>query len=325
EGFRGAYDLPNRDAYAETCASIGLVFWAHRMLQIDLDSGYADVMERAFFNGLLSGVSLDGARYFYENPLSSEGDHHRQSFYSCSCCPPNVNRLLPTIGEYLYSITPDEIDIHLYVQSQAVLEMDKGPLTIVQETDYPWDGIVCINFEMEAARIFTLKLRKPGWCLEWQIYLNGVEISTLGSIERGYFVLSREWQPGDRLRLQWAMPAALVYPNPQIRADIGKAALVRGPLVYCLEEQDQIVALDQIYLSENAVFDSEFRPDVLEGVVVVTGSAKVVDAEDWGHALYRPRPPRYKSVPFRAIPYFAWDNRDGGAMRVWMPLVPVVK
>ena len=322
EGFREAYDLPNREAYAETCAAIGLVFWAQRMLQLDLDSTYADVMERALYNGLLSGVSFSGDRFFYENPLASEGNHHRQKFFTCSCCPPNINRFLPTLGGYLYSVGPKEINVHLYVHSKAKIELEDGALTIIQQTDYPWDGIVCLRFEMRVSRTFTLKLRKPSWCLRGRVYLNGRDVSAEGDVERGYFALTREWQPGDQLRLQWAMPAGLVYPHPRICADIGKAALMRGPLVYCLEAADQEVPLDQIFLPGNGTFDSEFRPDVLEGLVVVSGQATRVDSNDWGEVLYRQEPPRFESVPFRAIPYYAWDNREAGAMRVWLPLVP---
>ena len=321
EGFTGAYDLPN-EAYAETCAAIGLVFWAHRMLQLDLDSRYADVMERALFNGLLSGVSLAGDRFFYENPLASEGDHHRQPFFACSCCPPNINRLLPTVGEYLYSVGLDEIDVHLYAQSRARLELDGVPLAIIQETDYPWDGIVCLSLEMETPLSFTLRLRWPGWCREGQIYLNGQSVCTDEKMARGYVALSREWQPGDRLRLQWVMPAGLVFAHPHIRADRGKAALMRGPLVYCLEGVDQSVPLERIFIPGQAVFDSEFHPDVLGGVVVVTGNGLVVDAEAWGQALYRPQPPDFMRIALRAVPYFAWDNRQAGAMRVWLPLAP---
>lgn len=319
EGFMGAFDLPN-EAYAETCAAIGLAFWAQRMLQMDLDSCYADVMERVLYNGLLSGVSLAGDNFYYENPLASEGDHHRQPFYACACCPPNINRLLPALGEYLYSAGPGEIDVHLYVQSRAKIDLDGATLAIIQETDYPWDGVVCFGFEMQAPRAFALKLRKPGWCREWQIYLNGEEVPSAGKIEQGYCVLSREWQPGDRLRLQWAMPAGLVYPHPHIRADIGKAAIIRGPLVYCLEEVDQEVPLKRIFLTRHAAFDSEYRPDVLEGVVMVNGTGKGVNLEDWGNALYRQQPPEYRDAAICAVPYFAWGNRQAGAMRVWLPL-----
>lgn len=322
EGFTGLYDLPNRNAYAETCAAIGLVFWAHRMLQLDLDSQYADVMEQALYNGLLSGVSLAGDRFFYENPLSSEGEHHRQAFYTCSCCPPNLNRVLPTIGEYLYSVGEGEVDVHLYMQSQAQLDLQGETLAILQETDYPWDGIVCLHFEMKAPMSFKLKLRKPGWCRESRAFLNGYALDLEGVLEKGYFVLERTWQPGEVLRLQFAMPAELVYPHPRIAADVGKAALRRGPLIYCLEAVDQLAPVELLRFPTRASFDSEFRPDILGGVVVVTGSALLVDMEAWGASLYRGDPPGYVPIPFRAIPYFAWDNRAAGPMRVWLPLAP---
>ncbi len=179
EGFTDPYDLPNKTAYAETCAAIGLIFWLQRMLQLDLRGEVADVMERALYNGMLSGISLRGDRFFYENPLASDGDHYRQPFFKCSCCPPNLNRLLPTIGSYIYSQGPQEIVTHLYIQSEATFNLEKGEVTLVQETDYPWDGVVCLRFEMNAPRQFTLKLRHPGWCQEARLYLNGEEVDSL--------------------------------------------------------------------------------------------------------------------------------------------------
>jgi DUF1680 family protein len=319
EGFTKPYDLPNDHAYAETCAAIGLVFWAHRMLQIELDSRYADVMERALYNGMLSGVSLKGDRFFYVNPLASDGKHHRQAFYACSCCPPNINRLLPTIGEYIYSVGSSEIAVHLYIQSEANIDFQDGTISIIQQTDYPWDGIVCLQIKTERPCAFTLKLRKPGWCRDGRLYLNNALISQAGINASGYLSLTRTWQPGDQIRLQWVMPATRVYAHPDLLADVGKVALMRGPLVYCLEAIDQKVPLHHLRLSTETGFDSQYEPDLLGSVVSLQGTASAVEVNRWGEELYQQKPPQVKPVPFKAIPYYAWDNRDPGEMSVWLP------
>jgi len=319
EGFTTLYDLPNRDAYAETCAAIGLVFWAKRMLELDLDSRYADVMERALYNGILSGVSLQGDRFFYENPLASDGTHHRQPFYACSCCPPNINRIMPTIGEYIYSIDESEIAAHLYIQSEASFNLRENTIEIIQKTDYPWDGIVCLQVKPDKPLSFTLKLRYPGWCHEGRVYLNGDLIDVQPNLHKGYISLTREWQPKDELRLQWVMPVTLVYAHPEVLADVDRVALMRGPLVYCLEAIDQSVPVRHLRLPRETTFDTHFDPNLLEGVITIHGRAKVIKSEAWGQALYRPEPPELKDVPFRAIPYYAWDNRQAGEMLVWLP------
>lgn len=321
EGFTTRYDLPNQDAYAETCAAIGLIFWAHRMLDVDLDSSYADVMERALYNGMLSGVSLSGDRYFYVNPLSSDGTHHRQTFYSCACCPPNVNRLLPTIGEYLYSAGENEIITHLYVQSEADFTLKSGAVTLTQDTNYPWDGVVHIRCKMETPITFTLKCRKPGWCSEYSLYLNDENITNESSPNRGYIALSREWQSGDELRLEWAMPVERIYAYPDVQADINRVALMRGPLVYCFEAIDQSVPVKYLRLPRNMTFDTQYEPALLDGVVTIQGSARAADAADWGSSLYQPKAPTLQSASIKAVPYFAWDNRQAGEMQVWMPEV----
>ncbi len=319
EGFTPSYHLPNQDAYAETCAAIGLVFWAHRMLHLHMDSRYADVMERALYNAVLSGVSLEGDRFFYVNPLASDGTHQRQVFYSCSCCPPNINRLLPTIGGFVYSTTGDEITTHLYIQSEARIEFDPGTVTLIQETDYPWDGVVCIRCEMDVQQSFTLKLRKPGWCQEARLYLNGDRLPDDIPFEGGYFRLERRWKPGDEIRLQWLMPAHRVYAHPDVKATVDSVALMRGPIVYCLEALDQPVPLHLIRLPRSVSLESRFETDLLGGVGTLVGKALAADVDAWGGALYQPDPPDFVRVPFKAIPYYAWANREPGAMRVWLP------
>ncbi len=319
EGFTRAYDLPNRDAYAETCAAIGLVFWARRMLTLDLDGRYGDVMERALYNGLLSGVSLDGTRFFYVNPLASQGAHHRQPFYACSCCPTNVNRFLPALGEYVYGVSEDTVALHLYVGSTASLNLSGNAIRLVQETNYPWDGVVCLRFELDAPLAFTLKLRWPGWCTEGRIYLNGAPLSLAGRLSKGYLHLERTWTGGDVLRLQWMMPVRRTYAHPDVLADAGRTALERGPLVYCLEGVDQPVPVHAVRLPREMSFSCRYAPETLGGVMTITGWAQTVDRGAWGQALYRSAPPETRPVHIRAVPYYAWDNRHPGEMRVWLP------
>lgn len=319
EGFTEPYDLPNEAAYAETCAAIGLIFWAHRMLQIDLRSVYADVMERALYNGMLSGISLWGDRFFYENPLASDGDHHRQPFFKCSCCPPNLNRILPTVGGYIYSQGPSEIVTHLYIQSEATFALEAGQVTLVQETDYPWDGVVCMRLKMNQPLSFTLKLRYPGWCQEARLYINGENISIKEHLEDGYICLDRRWAPGDEVRLQFVMTVTRIYAHPKVKANHGRVALMRGPLVYCLEAVDHPVPLQAVRLPREAGFDCQFKPDLLDGVITIQATAEAVDLTDDDQPLYQRRPPRTHPVKLTAIPYYAWDNRESGAMRVWLP------
>ncbi len=319
EGFTSQFDLPNASAYAETCAAIALVFWAQRMLSLDLDSRYADVMESALYNGMLSGVSLSGDLFFYVNPLASEGDHHRQPFYACSCCPTNVNRILPKIGGFQYSFAENELAVHLYMQGEAEMDLGQGAFRLIQETDYPWDGVVCLRLMMASPQTFALKLRLPGWCHAARVFINGEKWDVTGGVDKGYLAIHRLWQTGDKVRLQFLMPVERVYANPHVAADINKVALMRGPLVYCLEAVDHEVPLAMLRLPRDVSFETHFEPGLLQGVVTLTALANVVDLDDWGDRLYRAQPPALKTAWIKAIPYYAWDNRDSGAMRVWLP------
>ena len=202
EGYGDDYDLPNETAYAETCAAIGLVFWASRMLQTDCDRRYADVMERALYNGVLSGVSLDGTKFFYDNPLASSGKHHRQDWFGCACCPPNIARLMASFGHYVYSQNDTDVAVHLYVQSQADLIVATQKVTLSQTTDYPWDGTVTLTLSPEQPTSFRLRLRLPEWCRAPRLSLNGESITP--TVENGYAVLEREWRLGDEVTLNCA-------------------------------------------------------------------------------------------------------------------------
>jgi DUF1680 family protein len=319
EGFTQPYDLPNETAYAETCAAIGLVFWNQRMLQLNCDRRYADVMERALYNGVISGVSLDGEKFFYENPLASTGSHHRQAWFDCACCPPNLARILASLGGYIYSQNETDLAVHLYVQGSATTRIGDQAVTLRQETRYPWEGTVAITLDLEAALHFALKLRLPGWCRSVQLAVNGTPYPVKGNAnQEGYLRIERDWQPGDQVHFEMGMPVERVYAHPDVRQDSGLVALQRGPLVYCLEQVDNPTPLQHIYLPQDADLSAQFDPDLLGGMVSIHGTALAVDASDWEGALYSTAPASLIPCTFTAIPYFAWDNRQPGAMRVWL-------
>ena len=319
EGFTFDYDLPNETAYAETCAAVGLVFWNHRLLQLTCDSRYADILERALYNGVISGISLDGRSFFYVNPLASLGNHHRQPWFDCACCPPNVARLLASLGEYIYATSEEDLAVHLYISGQARMNWRGQQVTITQQTRYPWDGQVTLRLKMDRPDTFGLKLRLPGWCRSAQVWVNGQVLNTSGLVERGYLRLLREWQPDDEVVLELAMPVERVYANPNVRQNTGRVALQRGPVVYCIEGADHELPVHQISLPRSAELAVQFEPDLLDGVVVITGTAHAADEAKWQGNLYRANPTETCQTPLKAIPYFAWDNRAPGAMQVWLP------
>lgn len=320
EGFTGDYDLPNA-AYAETCAAIGLVFWSHRMFHARPDGRYIDTLERALYNGALSGVSLDGRRFFYENPLASSEDHRRQPWFEVACCPPNIARLIASLGGYVYSEGPEEAYVHLYVGGAGQLHLAAGPVKLKQETAYPWDGTVRITVEPAQVQPFTLWLRIPGWCRRWKVQVNGVPVEA-PVVERGYLRLERPWNPGDRVVLELAMPVERVYAHPAVQEDAGRVALQRGPIIYCLEGVDNPFPLHQVVLPAEAPLEASFDPDLLGGVVRLGGEAWVEDEGDWAGRLYRFARPERKRVRITAVPYFAWANRAPGEMRVWLRSEP---
>ncbi|MDQ0471067.1 glycoside hydrolase family 127 protein [Labrys wisconsinensis] len=318
EGFTADYDLPNESAYAETCAAVGLAFWASRMLGMGPNARYADSMELALYNGAISGLSLDGATFFYENPLESRGDHHRWTWHRCPCCPPNIARLTASIGSYIYGVADDAVAVHLYGDSTARLEVGGHPVRLTQASRYPWDGAVRIEVTVEAPTRFTLHLRIPGWCPQARLAVNGGAVDLAAATRNGYATIERDWQNGDSVTLDLAMPVQRLYANPQVRQDAGRVALRRGPLIYCLEAVDNPVPPSRIRLPRQARFEARFEPDLLGGATVLAGEAEAEAVQDWDGALYRSEPPAAEPVPIRAVPYFAWDNREPGEMQVWL-------
>ena len=324
EGFTMDYDLPDETAYAETCATIGLMLWNYRMLQFDGQCKYADVIERGLYNGFLSGVSLDGTHFFYENPLASAGEHHRVEWFNCPCCPPNVARILANVGSFFYSTSEDGLWVHLFAQGQATIEIGQVPITIRQETSYPWSGAVRFGIDIpsqQAPWLFTLYLRLPGWCKGYTLKINGSPYSAQAEAS-GYLAIRREWQSGDQVDYEMEMPIRPVYANPAVRLLEGRIAIQRGPLVYCLEGVDNGgILLDRISLDPQMIsrtFAEEYRPDLLGGVTVIHGKGYVIDATGWHDELYREEAPTEREVEITAVPYCVWDNRALGEMRVWL-------
>jgi uncharacterized protein len=318
EGFTADYDLPNETAYAETCAQIGLVFWAHRMVQIDCDRQYSDIMERALYNGILSAYSQDGKRFFYENRLASAGDHHREEWHWCSCCPPNYARLIASLGKYIYSTSEKDIAVHLYVQGSGATEVNGIGVIIAQETDYPWDGKARILVKPEKQATFAIRLRIPGWARSATVRVNGEQIDMEKCMLNGYARIEREWSDGDIIELDLPMPVERVKAHPDIRQDFGRVALQRGPIVYCLEEADNPFPLNEVILPDNAGLTAVFDENLLGGVSVIQAEGLIVDDADWQNQLYRADPHTLRPCKLTAIPYFAWDNRAPGQMLVWI-------
>ncbi len=315
EGFTHDYDLPNETAYAETCAAIGLVMWAHRMLQVECDARYADVMERALYNGVLSGVSLDGRSFFYENPLAAE-NYQRQPWFDCACCPPNLARLLASFGQNIYGQSGSDVAVHLYVQSTVRLTVGGQPVTLRQITNYPWDGQIRIAVEPGQPVEFGLRLRVPGWSRGAKVSVNGEAIDVGSHFHDGYVRLGRRWEPGDEAAIELPMPVERMYAHPSVRADLGRVALQRGPLVYCFEAQDQPAPLQLLALPRAASLEVLFDPGQLGGIVKITGQG--LTEAGWGDALYRPQPARAELCALTAVPYCLWGNREPGPMGVWL-------
>ncbi|MBC7811392.1 MAG: glycoside hydrolase family 127 protein, partial [Burkholderiales bacterium] len=261
EGFTFAYDLPNETAYAETCASCALVFWAQRMFMIDPDGRYIDVLERALYNNVLAGVSYEGEHFFYANPLASypnvnpfdrfsgitsEQHYHRSEWFDCPCCPPNLARLVASIGDYFYVATADTLYVNLYNQNHAQFQFGGSDVQIEQQTDYPYDGAVSFTISADQPTTFTLALRVPNWCREYSVEVNGSEY--IANPERGYVLINRQWSNGDQVKLSLSMPVERMLAHPQVRQDAGNIALQRGPLVYCLEEVDNGAGLANVVI-----------------------------------------------------------------------------
>lgn len=296
EGFTEDYDLPNLDAYCETCASVGMVLWNQRMNQLTGDSKYIDILERSLYNGALAGISLGGDRFFYVNPLESKGDHHRQEWYGCAYCPSQLSRFLPSIGNYIYASSDDALWVNLYIGNTGQIRIGETDILLTQETDYPWDGSVKLTISTSQPLEKEIRLRIPNWCKTYDLSINGKRINV--SEEKGYAVI-KDWKSQDVIALDMDMPVEIVAADPHVKENFGKRAIQRGPLVYCMEEIDNPEYFDQIQLSPSTTFQTAFVSDILNGIKTIKTNG------------------RAQSATF--IPYYAWDNRKAGKMRVWIP------
>lgn len=295
EGFTEDYDLPNLDAYCETCASVGMVYWNQRMNQFTGDSKYVDVLERSMYNGALAGVSLAGDRFFYVNPLESKGDHHRQSWYGCACCPSQISRFLPSIGNYIYGTSDNALWVNLYMGNTTRITVENQEVTLKQETDYPWDGRVNLTVTSAQPLHKELRIRIPGWCKTYTLSVNGQPINA--STHKGYAVV-KDWKSGDQIALNMDMPVEMVSADSRVKQNVGKRAVQRGPLVYCLEEIDNPKNFADLHLTAAASFEVKDKPGKLGGI-------KEIEAVCGNQKL-------------SFIPYYAWDNREAGKMKVWI-------
>ena len=330
ERFTIDYDLPNDTVYAETCASIGLVFWAYRMLLIDPDNRYADVMEKVIYNGALSGISFDGKKYFYVNPLEvlpeiaeKRYDHlhiksERQAWYGCSCCPPNIARLITSLGHYIYSQKNSTIYTHLYIDNIAKFIINGVDVSLEQESNYPWEGHIKFNVNPGKDSEFSIAFRKPGWSEYYSASINGKKIDDFNIIN-GYIIIKRKWQKGDLVELSFPMNVELIRSNPNVRENIGKVAIQRGPIIYCLEEIDNGKNLFNIYLTNGSKLEAEFMPDLFNGIMTIKGNAVRLDDSEWKNVLYKPDEIKTKNTIIKAVPYSMWGNRKPcEEMLVWI-------
>ena len=315
EGFGPDYELPNHTAYCETCAAISNVYWNYRMFLATGDAKYMDVLERALYNGVISGVSLSGDKFFYDNPLESQGEHDRQRWFGCACCPGNITRFMASVSSYTYATQASDIYVNLYIQGSADLQTESGRIALTQTTDYPWNGTVTIKVDPEqAGSSFALRLRIPGWLQQhpvasdlytytdaparYTIRVNGSKVRP--AVSDGYATISRQWKSGDIVELDLPMNVRRIKAHDKVTADRGMLALERGPVVYCLEGQDQPggTVFDK-YIPDGTDIQAAFAPELLGGITVLSGTVG--------------------DTPFKAIPYSTWNNRGTDQMTVWIP------
>ena len=315
EGFGPDYELPNHTAYCETCAAISNVYWNYRMFLATGDAKYMDVLERALYNGVISGVSLSGDKFFYDNPLESQGEHDRQRWFGCACCPGNITRFMASVSGYTYATQASDIYVNLYIQGSADLQTESGRIALTQTTDYPWNGTVTIKVDPEqAGSSFALRLRIPGWLQQhpvasdlytytdaparYTIRVNGSKVRP--AVSDGYATISRQWKSGDIVELDLPMNVRRIKAHDKVTADRGMLALERGPVVYCLEGQDQPggTVFDK-YIPDGTDIQAAFAPELLGGITVLSGTVG--------------------DTPFKAIPYSTWNNRGTDQMTVWIP------
>lgn len=327
EAFGKNYELPNMSAYCETCAAIGNVYVNYRLFLLHGDTKYYDVLERTLYNGLISGVSLDGGGFFYPNPLESMGQHQRQPWFGCACCPSNICRFIPSLPGYVYAVKHDQVYVNLFMGNEAELKVGGKKVSLHQETRYPWDGHVTLTVDKNSAGTFAMKIRIPGWVRnqvvpsdlytysdgkrpDYSVKVNGEEVTS--ALEQGYFTIERKWKKGDRVELQLDMEVRTVKANGKVEADRGRVAVERGPIVYCAEWPDNDFNVLSLLMNQHPQFEVMEKPDLLYGLNQIKTSVQTLEYDEQGRLLAKDR-------QLTLIPYYAWAHRGPGNMVVWLP------
>ena len=327
EAFGENYELPNMSAYCETCAAIGNVYVNYRLFLLHGDSKYYDVLERTLYNGLISGVSLDGGSFFYPNPLESMGQHQRQPWFGCACCPSNICRFIPSLPGYVYAVKDRNVYVNLFMGNQAELEVEGKKVLLEQATTYPWNGDVTVKVSKNTAGQFALKIRIPGWVRnqvvpsdlytfsdnvrpKYSVKVNGLEVHS--ELKQGYFTVNRKWKKGDKVEIHFDMDVRTVRANNKVEADRGRIAIERGPVVYCAEWPDNDFNVLNILVNRSPEFEVVSRPDLLCGIDQIRTQAQTLEYDDKGRLTV-------KDHMLTLIPYYAWCHRGSGNMAVWLP------
>lgn len=316
EKFGPDYVLPN-DAYLETCAAVGAGFFHENMFLLCKEGKYVDELERVLYNGVLSGISLKGDSYYYQNPLKAV-NRERWDWHGCPCCPPMFLKIMAAMPRYAYALENDNLYVNLFVGSRFTAPLAGQRVILTQETRYPWEGKVVIALQLENPASFALHIRIPGWSDAFTFAVNDT-IEENVPVEHGYAVLRRTWRTGDRVSFEIPLPVRLAYANPNVEADLSRAALMRGPIVYCVESAGNSIPVNRIALSPETGYAVEYQTGLLGGVAVISGKTPVY-AERPETPLYQDTPPETVAADFAAIPYFANSNREPGEMAVWLPV-----
>ena len=327
EAFGANYELPNMSAYCETCAAIGNVYVNYRLFLLHGESKYYDVLERSLYNGLISGVSLDGGGFFYPNPLESRGQHQRQPWFGCACCPSNICRFIPSLPGYVYAVKDKDVYVNLFMSNEADLEVGKKSVVLEQQTRYPWDGDVAVSVKKNKAGEFAMKIRIPGWVrgqvvpsdlyrysdgkrLGYSVKVNGQPVES--ELQDGYFTIERQWKKGDKVEVHFDMEPRVVKAHAKVEADRGRVAVERGPLVYCAEWPDNDFDIMSVLVNRRPQFETVEKPDMLCGLTEIKTGAQVLGYDAEGRLTA-------SDVELTLIPYYAWAHRGAGNMMVWLP------
>jgi DUF1680 family protein len=321
ETFGKAYELPNKTAYCETCAAIANAMWNHRMFLLGGDAKYIDVLEQVIYNGFLSGISLSGNKFFYPNPLASDGKYQRSPWFGCACCPTNIVRFMPSLPGYAYAYKTDGVYVNLFIGGSGVVNMGENTVRLTQQTGYPWDGVVKITVEPERSEEFAVCVRIPGWAQNnpvpgdlYRFLDKNNQKATLKVNDQsvGFVRIHRMWQEGDVIELNLPMPVRRVLSHQNVKENTGRTAVQRGPVVYCFEGADNPQGVTGLVLPSDAALQTEYRKDFLGGIVTITGQGKIRQPKEEGKTVLQ-------NIEVVGIPYYAWAHRGKNEMAVWLP------